>query len=401
MAYIYKRGKKWAYRAYAGKDPFTGKDKQVSKSGFLTKKDAQLAAAIFERKFHEGEYIEPSAISLEELAKEWEKHYIVDVKPSTLNTRKKTLKHAFNEFGDTPIQRITKHDYQNFIDRLFTEKKLSRSYIGTINVAVSLVFKYAKDINLMKNTPTESIRLPREKKTIEEIENDSIKDKFLEKDELEEFLLMAKSKGLDSDFLTFTLLAYTGLRVGELLALKWSDIDFEAQTLRVSKTYFNPSNNLREYVLLTPKTEKSIRTIAIDEIVVNLLSEYKQTQDKVKKENEAFYKDENFIFSNNHGYPRLVRNVGYRMERLLNMINKNKANQEKKHLTPHSFRHTHTSLLIEANVHIKEIQERLGHSDINTTMDIYAHMTKDIKKEASTKFSSLMESISKNIYDET
>nr|WP_241484352.1 tyrosine-type recombinase/integrase [Bacillus clarus] len=82
-----------------------------------------------------------------------------------------------------------------------------------------------------------------------------------------------------------------------------------------------------------------------------------------------------------------------RMQRLL------KKTSIQKQVTPHSFRHTHTSLLIEANVHIKEIQERLGHSDINTTMDIYAHMTKNIKKEASNKFSNLMKDLSKNLID--
>lgn len=399
MAYIYKRGKKWAYRAYAGKDPITGKDKQVSKSGFLTKKDAQLAAAVFERQFHKGEYIKPSVLTFEDLCKEWEKHYIVDAKVSSLNTRKKTLKHGINEFGNEPIQKITKQDYQTFIDKI--SKKLSRNYVSIIHSSVNLVFKYAQDINLIKNIPTENIRLPREKKTIEDIENDSINDKFLEKQELEEFLLMAKNKGLDNDLLTFTTLAYTGLRVGELLALKWSDIDFDAHTLRVSKTYFNASNNLREYELLTPKTNESIRTITIDEIVINLLLDHQDKQEQIKKENEPFYKDEGFIFTNNQGYPRLVRHVGYRMERLLKMVNNGKDEDEKKHVTPHSFRHTHTSLLIEANVHIKEIQERLGHSDINTTMDIYAHMTKEIKKEASARFSNLMKDLSKNIYDKT
>lgn len=86
---------------------------------------------------------------------------------------------------------------------------------------------------------------------------------------------MAKTEELESDLLMFTLLAYTGLRVGELLALKWSDIDFEAHTLRVSKTYYNPNNNKRKFQLLTPKTDKSIRTISIDEIVVYLLLDHK------------------------------------------------------------------------------------------------------------------------------
>ncbi|WP_223280659.1 tyrosine-type recombinase/integrase [Virgibacillus halodenitrificans] len=86
-----------------------------------------------------------------------------------------------------------------------------------------------------------------------------------------------------------------------------------------------------------------------------------------------------------------IKHISIRMQRLLMKTNISK------HVTPHSFRHTHTSLLIEANVHIKEIQERLGHSDINTTMDIYAHMTRNLKKEASTKFGNLMKTLSKKI----
>lgn len=389
MAYIYKRGKTWTYRAYAGRDPITGKDKQKSKSGFLTKKDAQLAAAIFERQFHKGDYIEPSALTFENLTKEWEKHYIVDAKTSSLNTRRKTLKHVINKFGNDPIQRITKQDYQSFIDDISDE--FSRNYVSNIHTSGNMVFEYAQSINLIKNIPTEKIRLPKKKKTVHDIENKKIQDKFLEKEELEEFLLMAKNNGLESDLLIFTILAYTGLRVGELLALKWSDIDFDAHTLRVSKTYYNARNNKRNYQLLTPKTDKSIRTITIDEVIINLLLEHKYKQHLIKIENKDFFRDENFIFSNNEGYPRIVRHVGFRMGRLL------KLTGIKKNITPHSFRHTHTSLLIEANVHIKEIQERLGHSDINTTMDIYAHMTKNIKKEASTKFSNLMQSLSNNI----
>src|SRR5699024_1468149 len=145
----------------------------------------------------------------------------------------------------------------------------------------------AQSINLIKDIPTEKIKLPKKMKTVEDIENDSIRDKFFEKDELEEFLLMAKNEGLENDLLLFTTLAYTGLRIGELLALKWSDIDFEAHTLRVSKTYYNPNNNKSKYQLLTPKTDKSIRTITIDELVVNLLLDYKQFQDELKQDNRS------------------------------------------------------------------------------------------------------------------
>lgn len=390
MAYIYKRGNKWAYRAYAGKDPVTGKDKQASKSGFLTKKDAQLAAALFERQFHSGEFIEPSKLTFKEVCKDWLNHYLVQgAKESSHRARRIALEHAIDEFEVTHIQKINKKAYQDFIDKLSND--FSANYISSIHTSANMVFMYAYENKLIKEIPSKDVRLPKKKKTVEDLEKDSINEKFLEKEELEEFLLMAKNEGLESDLLTFTMLAYTGLRIGELLALKWNDIDFTNKTLRVYKTYYNPTNNKLKYKLLTPKTESSVRTISIDEILIELLRSHKEEQEILKAENEPFYNDESFIFATNEGYPKTIKHISIRMQRLL------KKTSIEKNVTPHSFRHTHTSLLIEANVHIKEIQERLGHSDINTTMDIYAHMTKNIKKEASNKFSDLMKNLSNNL----
>ncbi|MFD1363430.1 tyrosine-type recombinase/integrase [Lentibacillus salinarum] len=395
MAYIYKRGEKWAYKVYAGKNPITGKDNApISKSGFRTKKDAQLAAGLVERQFHNNEFIEPSKITFNALCDDWEKHYIssMKAKESSLRARKIALKHIRDEFGDIAIQKISKKAYQDAIDKL--ANKFSTNYVSSIHTSSNMVFEYAKDNKLIKEVLTKDIKLPKKKKTVADLEKgDSIQEKFLEKEELEEFLTVVKNEGLEGDLLSFTMLAYTGLRIGEMIALKWSDIDFNNHTLRVIRTYYNPTNNKLEYTLLTPKTEGSIRTITIDTILIDLLQLHKQEQDIIKKENEPFYKDNDFIFATNEGYPKTIKNIAIRMQRLL------KRTGIKKHVTPHSFRHTHTSLLIEANVHIKEIQERLGHSDINTTMDIYAHMTKNIKKEASTKFSNLMKNLSNNLID--
>ena len=390
MARIYKRGKKWAFVAYAGKDLVTGKDKQKTKSGFLTKKDAQLAAALFERQFHTNEYIEPSKITFSALCDDWERHYSQDAKESSLRARKIALKHINDEFGNMPIQRISKKAYQDTIDKL--SDKFSTNYVSSIHTSANMVFEYAKESKLIKETPTSDIKLPKKKKTVSDLEKgDTIQEKFLEKEELEEFLTVAKSEGLEGDLLAFTMLAYTGLRIGEMIALKWSDIDFINHTLRVIRTYYNPTNNKLKYQLLTPKTNSSIRTITIDEILIDLLLVHKKQQEKVMVDNKPFFHDNGFIFATNEGYPKTIKHISIRMQRLL------KRTSIKKHLTPHSFRHTHTSLLIESNVHIKEIQERLGHSDINTTMDIYAHMTKNLKKESSTKFSNLMKDLSKNL----
>ena len=390
MAYIYKRGTKWAYRAYAGKDPVTGKDKQASKSGFLTKKDAQLAAALFERQFHSGEYVQPSAITFEALYNDWLKHYLSQgAKESSHRARRIALNHVVNEFGNTLIQKITKKDYQDMIDDL--SSRYSANYVSSMHTSANMVFSYAYENKMIKEIPSKDVKLPKKKKTVADLEKDSINEKFLEKEELEEFLLAAKDEGLEGDLLTFAMLAYTGLRVGEMIALKWADIDFANQTLRVYKTCYNPTNNKLHYQLLTPKTESSVRTLTIDPVLVDLLLEYKREQEKVITENKMFHHDNGFIFATNEGYPKTIKTISNRLQRLL------KKTSIQKRITPHSFRHTHTSLLIEANVHIKEIQERLGHSDINTTMDIYAHMTKNVKKEASNKFGNLMKDLSDNL----
>ncbi|MFZ3580363.1 site-specific integrase [Virgibacillus sp. DJP39] len=223
--------------------------------------------------------------------------------------------------------------------------------------------------------------------------DNSIVQKYLEKEELEELLTVTKNEGLEGDLLAFTMLAYTGLRVGELVALKWNDIDFDNHTLRVIRTYYNPTNNKLKYQLLTPKTKTSRRIISIDELLIKMLRIYSNEQNKIKKENKPFYHDKNFIFATNEGFPKTLKAISIRLQRLLKKTTIEKA------ITPHSFRHTHTSLLIEADVHIKEIQERLGHADIQTTMDIYAHMTKNIKRESSKKFSNLMNDLSKAIID--
>lgn len=157
--------------------------------------------------------------------------------------------------------------------------------------------------------------------------------------------------------------------------------------MRITKTYYNSNNGQTAYQLLTPKTKKSVRTISLDEDLMTLLKKHRLEQKALKMKQRMIYQDHNFIFAENTGHPRNMKQVMNRLNRLLKHLNIDK------HITPHSFRHTHTSLLIEAGAGVKEIQERLGHSDINTTMNIYAHMTKNVEEETSRRFSQLTKGI--------
>ncbi|MEI2400424.1 site-specific integrase [Paenibacillus sp. FSL H8-0259] len=211
--------------------------------------------------------------------------------------------------------------------------------------------------------------------------------KYLEKEELHLFLETARVHGLDRDYEIFHTLAYTGIRVGELCALMDSAANAKESTIKINKTLYNPNNNSTQYVLNTPKTKSSIREIIVDEEVINNitnLQKYNEMEKAIKKE---AYHDHGFIFCKRGqfaGYPEVIKMIQLRMARLLRIAGLSLE------LTPHSLRHTHTSLCAEAGVSLEQIMERLGHKDDKITKTIYLHITKPKKKEASQKFTELM-----------
>lgn len=379
----------WRYRISLGKNPQTGKYEYISKTGFKRKSDAKHHAEMIERQLRTGEYIAPSTSTFKQVADDWLKQYANEVKVSSVRAREKAIYHAVQRFGSHPIQSIKKHDYQRFVDDM--SAKFSKNYVDSIVASTNMIFKYAYDMKLIRVLPIEGIKRPKKKRTVEELEDTEIHKKFLEKDELVEFLKVAKyDHSPQNSFEVFSTLAYTGMRAGELIALKWSDIDFENNTISITKTYYNPNNNKKKYQILTPKTDSSIGKISVDPKIITLLSDYKvNVQDKWKNE---LYVDNDFVFTDNNGYPLVIKKLQLWIKSVLKKTNIDK------NISTHSFRFTHCALLIEAGVHIKEIQERLRHKDINTTMNIYAKITNSYKKDASQKFSQLMENASKELF---
>ncbi|WP_408009089.1 tyrosine-type recombinase/integrase [Pseudalkalibacillus sp. A8] len=386
MANFRKRGNKWYFQIYTGIDPATGKKKFTSKGGFKTKKEAQIAAVEVEKEVYENTYVQEQNINFQEFIREWIKAYSETAKISSVRNRKHNIDHLNRFFGGKKLKDVTRKQYQAMLTTLHKEGYAFNTLDG-IHSTGRMVFRRAVEYNIIKNSPCDFAKIPRKVETVEEVESSKKEIKFMEKEELIRFLKTAKENGLDKDYPMFLTLAYSGLRVGELIALKWSDIDFDKKTLRVTKTYYNPRNKTKEYQLLTPKTKGSIRTLKMDDGVMKVLKKHKEHQDDLIKLMKNEYTKLDFVFAKevrNFGYPEFLKTVNTHMRRLL------KISGIDKNLTPHSLRHTHTSLLIEAGVGVKEIQQRLGHGDINTTMNIYAHITKNMEEKASQKFSELM-----------
>jgi len=399
-------GASWAYILDIGVDPKTGGRKQKKKSGFKTRKAAQSAAGVVMQELDQGTFIQESDISFEDFVKDWLEYYKntgkKKRKDGTIRIREHEIGHLKKYLAKLKLKDITLKQYQNALNDLKENGKgkdkkgndkggLSEKTIEGIHITSRMIYKRAVELGMVKIDPTQYAYIPKDEvKTVDELEAEEEEIKYLEKEELSLFLKTVREYGVDKDYPVFITLAYTGMRVGELLALKWKDIDFDEDTINIYKTLYNPKNNIKEYKLVPPKTLTSKRKISVDKAVLDELKKHKAKQNVVKMENRSIYYDKDFIFTKEKeylGYPEIIKTIERRMRRLLKLANLNTD------LTPHSLRHTHTSLLAEAGVSLPEIMERLGHKDDKTTRLVYMHTTKAMKKEASQKFSELMKSL--------
>lgn len=383
-------GAKWTYR-YHIIDPVTGKRKQKETRGFETKAEAEAEAKRILAEIEKGIYVDEKNITFAEFVPEFLKLYQATgkAKSGSVRVRKTRCNTLQNYFQNIRMKDITIKMYQDMLIEL--SKKYSKETIISIHATGRMLFRKANELGIIKTNPAARAEIPTTQKTVEEIESSEAVPEFMEKDELTKFLKAIPEHSLDfQDYPIFVVLAYTGIRVGELCALKWSDLDIKNKTLSITKTIDNEKNNTREYKLVPPKTKSSIRVVEISDTVLHALNEQRKNQNIMKMEHRDTYHDADFIFTKNnarygyYGYPFMQKDIGSRMKRLLKITGLNSE------LSPHSLRHTHTSLLAAAGVSLETIQDRLGHKNDDMTRSVYLHVTKELKREASQKFEELM-----------
>ncbi|WP_202947863.1 Arm DNA-binding domain-containing protein [Desulfosporosinus acidiphilus] len=251
--HCFKRGNSWTYVIDVEINPKTGRRKRTSKGGFKTKKEAQIALAKLQLDLSNNTYIDESDIIFKDFAQEWLDLYQSSgkVKISTVRVRTLEINNLMPYFAHCKMSSITKKMYQYALSDLY--KRFSNTTLEGIHSTGRMIFKKAVELDIIKNDPTQYAVVPKRKKTVEELGEARETIKYLEKEELAHYLDKCKEVGKPQDYEIFTLLAYTGMRVGELCALKWRDIDFEGCTINITKTYYNPDNNTVKYQLLHPK----------------------------------------------------------------------------------------------------------------------------------------------------
>ncbi len=177
-----------------------------------------------------------------------------------------------------------------------------------------------------------------------------------------------------------TLALATGMRKGEMLALRWSDIDFENTSLSIRRTVsFYPKHG---YVESEPKTAKSRRRITLPLLVIVMLMQHKKRQDERRQKAAARWHDHNLVFPNTIGQ---FQHVQY----LRVLFNKLLKDAGLPNMRFHDLRHSAATILLSMGIHPKVVQELLGHSTINMTMDTYSHVIPSMQQDAMNKWDDL------------
>lgn len=365
--YTKKNGEKlWQFKTYLGVNEVTGKQESANKKGYKSKKDAQAACKKLELDYQQKKDSKQKPHTYQEVYDLWIITYEKTVKESTFSkTKEQFALHILPVFKKMYVDKITLIQAQQFANDM-SEKLVS--YTQIISNA-SRIIKFAMNLNYAFSNPFDRITRP---KVAEEIEDDVVSN-FYTREELNRFLSLAK-KELDlKKYAYFRAISYTGLRKGEMLALTWEDIDFEQKTLRVSKTV-TVGKDRRLYVG-PPKTNKSKRVIAIDDETIAILKQWKKDQIKFySKIGISTFKSKQLIFSN-------IENGLITLSQPRKWLDSIIYKYQLKRITNHGFRHTHATLLLEAGCSMKDVQERLGHANIQITMNLYVHLTETRKRE--------------------
>jgi integrase len=376
--YETKQGKLWMFKMDTGVNPLTGKRQMTTRRGYKTKKEAQAAAVKLEQELENGLLINNNNLTYQDVYTQWYSSHSKTIKTSTRKTIESKFKtHILPRFGKLKIKDITKA----YCQKMFNEIAEVIASANDIKIQANQVFKYAIKMDIITKNPMEHVIIPKQQNELLSDESEAHDRNYWTKTEIKQYLEISKRELSFRDYVLFHLLIYTGARKGELLALTWDDIDFEATSIRLAKTLFHSEG---EFIIQTPKTAKSKRLISLDGQTLRLLKQWRIRQKEANMAVMNIIIDNNMVFTRDDGNPM---RLAYPNEKLNAVIKKHNLHP----ITIHGLRHTHASLLFEAGASIKEVQERLGHEDMKTTMNIYTHVTDTIREQTATKFQRYIE----------
>jgi integrase len=378
---IVKRGTKYTIVLEQERDPVTGKRRPKWLSGYKTKRDAEVALRKLLTSQDDGSYIEPSQQTLAELVEDWLAAIAPTVRPSTHFSYSRNLRlHVLPTLGTVQLRRVDAGMLNSLYAQLLADGKRSTAYGGgglsarSTRYVHSIVHRALRDAvrwGRITRNPADAADPPRASATARPTMS------TWSAGQLRSFLDFTEGHRLHAAFVT---LATTGMRRGEALGLRWSDIDLVADRASIVQTVIMVEHAVQ---IGSPKTPRSRRTVALDPGTVAVLREHRKEQLEERLMMGAGFTDHGLVFCRPDGGP-------LHPERFSRTFAHEAARAGLPVIRLHDLRHTWATLALAAGLHPKIVQERLGHSNVSITLDIYSHVTEGLHSDAADRVAGII-----------
>lgn len=355
MASFRKRGKKWQYRIKTD-------DGELSKGGFDTKAEARVAASKVQHEIDIGVQVNKGDLLFYDYYKHWAETYKLGVySKDTDNFYLNALKLIKQYFPHTKLKNITKDDYQSFLNDYADNNGHTRSKqtVRKTHIKISACLKNAQASGHIVHDPTYKV-------TIRGKEPKKESEKYLNESEakavLNELLNDIKFSYVTRYMLIFQLA--TGMRISEVMAIQFKNINFLAKTVNIDKSW-----DYKENHEFKSTKNKETRVITIDSKTLKIIKPFydHQMSQKIADRHSRLFAKNGHVPSINAINKALVRAC-------------KRANAQV--VTSHALRHTHASLLLLNGVSIAYVSKRLGHKTISITSDTYSHLLKELEAKS-------------------
>jgi integrase len=374
MASIFKRSGIWYVIVDADRQE-SGKRRQKWHKVEGDYNEATKLKAKLEVSVHEKRYVEPKKLTLGEHLNQWIREYpvIAQLSGSTTQRYKEIIDtHIIPALGRKRLDKLTTADIRSFLATCLSCGRkdgrpggLSAQTVIHIRRVLRLTLKQAVSDKLIASNPTDDTRSPKVARTVHPT---------LTAEEMVRFRNAAKTS---KNYMAVLLALHTGMRRGEILGLKWRDVDFDLACLSVRETY----QKLREAgdTFKRPKSDSGMRTITLEDALLRELKNHREWQIKARRQIGMRPSDNDLVIAELDGSPVSPMAVTKALIPILKRAGLPPMNL-------HGLRHAHASLLAHLGVPPKVTQERLGHSRIELTLGIYTHVLPGGHREAANKF---------------
>lgn len=373
---ITKRGKTWSYRLRVP-DPKTGKTQQKRKSGFLTFRDAQADRDLLRNSILRGEYVQQSAVTVEEFLNEWIEIHATTLRPTTeANYRARLRLYVIPLIGKIQISKLRPTDIQKMYLTLLKEggksgTPLSAKSVENIGAVLKRALQHALDVEqLISRNPSSRVPMPK---------GISKSNSTWTHSDLNVFLQNAESHRL---FAFFRLSAFSGARRSEVLGLKWSDLDLENNRVSIERVRVKSRFGVQE--VATTKGGDGRRLVTLDDTTLRVLKEHKRRQAEERLRIGESWTETGYLFVQENGLPIDPDTPS----QLFASLRKSSGLPEQR---LHDLRHLHATELLRAGVPLHVVADRLGHKDAMVTATIYAHVRQDQAESVAEIFAKAVE----------